>query len=322
MLAVLRGLAWAVYDKKDRRLRALWRIVAQLAVLAVVWPLTEHAFSATDEATEGAPETYFALAPLYLVSAGVVVWSVWFAARYLDRRPPERLGLGGGGRYWLDLSFGVALGGALMAGIFAAEVTFGLSTYAEAPEIRGDVPRWAFVPVTAFAFISIGVTEELVFRGYQLTNLAEGLTSRWMSPATAVLLAVALSSGVFGLAHAANPHAGLLSTGNIAIGGLMLAAGYVLTGELAIPIGLHIGWNFFQNLLGMPVSGQTRFHFGRLLAREVDGPEWITGGSFGPEAGLTGLVAMVLGTLFILVWVRVRRGPLRIQVPCGVSESS
>ena len=96
------------------------------------------------------------------------------------------------------------------------------------------------------------------------------------------------------------------------MGGIFLGMGYVLTGSLAIPIGTHITWNFFQgNVFGFPVSGTTFFPV-TFAAIEQSGPDAWTGGSFGPEGGLMGLLAILLGILAVAVWVRLRYGKLTL----------
>jgi hypothetical protein len=69
-----------------------------------------------------------------------------------------------------------------------------------------------------------------------------------------------------------------------------------------MPIGLHFAWNFFEGpVLGFPTSGQM---YGGLVHQVAVGPLLLTGGSYGPEAGLIGigfrfiLVALVLGWLY------------------------
>ena len=125
--------------------------------------------------------------------------------------------------------------------------------------------------------------------------LEEGTNTFW---------AVVLSSVVFGLAHIFNPNAGWISTLGIIAAGFFLAFGYLRTRQLWLPIGLHIGWNFFLGpVFGFPVSGLEPFH---LLGLNVSGPDLITGGAFGPEAGLVGLVAQFFGVGLIWGYTRGR----------------
>jgi uncharacterized protein len=188
----------------------------------------------------------------------------------------------------------------------------------------GGTPEYGLGPQAMLAhgfntgalFLCVGVYEELLFRGYQIRNAAEGLNFPVVGPRNAVILAWVLSSAFFGYLHADNPNATLLSTLNITLAGMMLGLGYALTGELAIPIGLHISWNFFQGnvfdfaaVSGLEPVGAT------FLSTEGGGPGLWTGGPFGPEAGLLGPAAMILGSILIALWVRLRSGKLAIHAP-------
>lgn len=139
---------------------------------------------------------------------------------------------------------------------------------------------------------AVGINEELTFRGCQLKNLAEGRAGTRVGPRGAVVLAFLLSSGVFGLAHLANAivsdASGTgLSTLNLVLGGLLLGLPYLLTGELAVSIGLHITLNLVQGtVFGFAVSGSPQST--RLLFLQLTGPEMWTGRAYGPQGGRTG----------------------------------
>jgi hypothetical protein len=104
------------------------------------------------------------------------------------------------------------------------------------------------------------------------------------------------------------------------VAGLFLGLGFILTGELAIPIGLHITWNFFQGyVFGFPVSGIGRTT--SFIGINQGGPDLWTGGAFGPEAGLIGLLAMLLGSLLIGLWVRLLYGKVRLDTELAQYEA-
>ena len=102
------------------------------------------------------------------------------------------------------------------------------------------------------------------------------------------------------------------STLNIALAGIFLGLGLIWTNELAIPIGLHISWNLVQgNVFGFPVSGTTTVG-ATVIQIEQSGPIWLTGGAFGPEAGVLGIAAMLLGMLLIWLYLRRQQGDVAV----------
>ncbi|MCS7002458.1 MAG: CPBP family intramembrane metalloprotease, partial [Dehalococcoidia bacterium] len=176
-------------------------------------------------------------------------------------------------------------------------------------------------------FVMIGVYEEALSRGYQLKNLAEGFGGLGWGPRGALLAAYLVSAAIFGALHATNPNATLISTLTIALAGVLLGAGMVLTGRLAIGVGLHITWNLFQgNVFGFPVSGASVSRTS-VLTIEQTGPAIWTGGAFGPEGGLIGIVAIGVGVIAILGWAQWREGAIRLQTdlaryrPCDGVET-
>ena len=302
----------------EGRLRAGWRLLFQLLLnltaAALVGPLLLAATGGLAAGGAARPSPAQGVS-LYVGAALAAVASVWVAGRFLDRRPFSGFGLRLNRLWWSDLGFGLLLGASLMSGIFLIELAAGWVTVTGSLEAIGGGAFFPAILAPVVLFLCVGFYEELVSRGYQLTNLAEGLNFPGLGPRGAILLAWILSSSFFGLLHAFNPNATALSTLNIALAGLMLGLGYVLTGELAIPIGLHVTWNFFQgNVFGLPVSGRAPTDATFLTVKQA-GPDLLTGGPFGPEGGLLTPAAIVLGLALISLRVRRRTGKLGPHTP-------
>lgn len=311
------------------RPRALWRLIGQFAAFLALTAVLSSALTAVWLAagstglggsvqSTGASPAFFLVGSLASLLA--VFASLWLAGRFLDRRPFRDFGLRLSGGWVVDLFFGMFLGALLMTGIFLIQWSAGWVSVTGAFETMEPGTQFALaILLPVGIFVCVGIYEEMLSRGYQLRNVAEGLNYPAIGPRAAVVAAWVLSSTVFGLLHLFNPNASLLSTFNIALAGLLLGAGYVLTGELAIPIGLHITWNFFQgNVYGFPVSGLNPLG-ATFLTTKQSGPEIWTGGAFGPEAGLLGLAATLAGILLIMLWVKVRTGKAAIHTPLAKS---
>lgn len=246
--------------------------------------------------------------------------AIYLAGRHIDRRRFRDFGLRINRRWWTDLGVGFLLGGVLMTGIFLLQLALGWITITGFFVI-GGVPQWTFAYwflLSVFSYLVGSIIEELLHRGFLLTNFAEGFQIGPVGPTVAVGLGIALTSGFFAFTHATAPNATTISTLSIALAGVFLALGYVLTGELALPIGVHIAWNFFEgNLYGFPISGSTTTS---LVGIRQSGPEIFTGGAFGPEAGLLGVGAILLGMAVTVVWARHYRGNSGIDPTITVPE--
>ena len=110
-----------------------------------------------------------------------------------------------------------------------------------------------------------------------------------------------ISSAAFSILHLLNPNPSLASSLGIFLAGLFLAYACLASGQLWLPIGLHLGWNFFEGpIFGFSVSGldlQTSVFFDLAEA----GPDWATGGLFGPEGGVV-VTLVLVGGIFGLVY--------------------
>jgi len=312
LLAVFLGRR-LVWNDGERRLRTLWRLVGfNLLVVGLSeagrlagLPLDRGAMASGDEA---------ALVAATLSLLVVLTVACLLAVRLLDRRPVSELGIVPGPGFWGDLGYGLGLGILLMTLIFGVQLGAG---WVEVVDVGRSGPgassfAWGCLYMTLL-FLAVGFYEELASRGYLLRALAQGFVCRRISPSGALGIATLVSSAVFGLGHMGNPHATWVSTFNIVMAGILLALPYVLTGRLAASIGLHVTWNLFQgSVYGFPVSGLTAPT--TLLAIEQRGPELWTGGQFGPEAGLLGLLAMLLGAALVVWREHRRRGVVAVHV--------
>jgi membrane protease YdiL (CAAX protease family) len=235
--------------------------------------------------------------PLTIAQLGVILLLTYLFRRFLDRQSFTGLGFTRQ-RGWLwEIGFGVILGFVLMGSIFLVEWAGGWLTVSNGVWRFQTLGPALLMLAGYFAlFILAGASEEIIFRGYILQNLRE-----W--PGT--ILAVIMSSLLFGLVHGLNPNFNLFAALNIALAGVAFCYAYLITGNLWLPLAFHFSWNFFQGpVFSFPVSGVIS---GGLLSTQVSqAKSGITGGAFGPEGGLTGLGAQLLGLLILWLWAKRR----------------
>ena len=309
----------ALVNPRERRLRAGWRLLVGLPLLLSVLA----AASVGQQALQAVPVAVPLLAGVAVLAGSLLLYGVGTAAIvalswWLGGRTVAGLGLGGEG-WWRNLGFGLGLGVAMTTAIFLVELGLGFvavdGILVTRPENQFGValPALVAVPGTLLFFVGVGVFEEVLTRGYLFNNVAEGLSGIGpIGKRAAVVIAALLTSGLFGLLHLANPGTTLFSTLNITVVGLFFAATYVATGDLGIPIGIHITWNFsISSLYGFPVSGLATP--ATVLSVRQTGPELVTGGSFGPEGGLILYLGLAVGLALSWWWVSREKGAVRFR---------
>jgi len=227
-------------------------------------------------------------AAMFLVLLAVMA-CVALALRHLDRRGSFRdLGFAWSRGMRPALLAGIAGGAGVIAAVFLAANALGL---VRVTDLMWRREGWADVGhdllSTALFLGSLVIAEEMVFRGYIRFTLTGALSPRGVWLASAGLFA--LSRVVAAWAARLGATETLLAALVGLVAGLVLAALYATGDSLWLPIAARLAWSlvgafiFSLAVAGTPMEG--------LLDTHVEGG-LLTGGPFGPEGGLLGLIAL------------------------------
>jgi len=168
-----------------------------------------------------------------------------------------------------------------------------------------DINTISWIIFGFILFLIVGFQEELLCRGYMITDLADS------NPAWAVLL----SAVIFASMHLSNPQfsfeGGTRTTNtiialiNIFIIGIILGTYFSIFKNLWPIIGFHFAWNFIQgSILGLNVSG---FEMGGLIRITLSikkSNAIFTGGSIGPEGSIVVLGANIIIALMFFIYFK------------------
>jgi len=247
---VLRG-------RTDGRLRATWRVAVPILLTFVGITALGLAVPRTaDVGPLGQAVTG------HLLSAAVVTGVLVLSARVLDDREVTDYGLDVDRRWVLEFAGGAALGTALVGATLVVGHIAGwvrvVGTFSSG-DAGGLVPWLALL---AIGWLCVGYWEEVLFRGIFVTNAVEGLSARSLSPRTALAGGWLASAVVFGVVHVpfgsvpGQAHPATKLAFWVLMGGL-LGLGYVVTGRLALPVGLHAAYDLAANnvFYAVPAEG-------------------------------------------------------------------
>ena len=275
----------------DGRLRAPWRILIFLAA-TYCCGLIASAFVAPLIAW------LYGVAGVRVASEGWVIVAALLGGhlislRYVDRRPWSDV--------WLDRHAArpalLARGFLLGAIAIAIPILLLMSVGWLRLRPNDDASLLTAALRVSMLLLPAALYEELATRGYIFAALRDAIGWR------TALLAMSL---VFGLLHLKNPGASAESVSLVIVAGIFLGAVVVATRSLYAAWMAHFAWNwtmavvFHAAVSGLPLESPDY--------RLVDaGPDWITGGVWGPEGGAAG----GLGMLGALAYLYARRNGRR-----------
>ena len=222
----------------------------------------------------------------------VAVAAYWAYVRWHEKREATELRL-----QPLRLALGGASGAALVGLPIAA--LFALGAY-ESTLFRGFSP--ALLGVAGIIGIA-AVLEELLYRC---------LLFRVLERAWGTGVALAMQSVVFALMHLANVEQGgagdvVAMLVSVTLLGLLWGGLFVLARNLWVVAAHHAAWNFTIVLSGVPLSGNEDWRALAPIEGRYAGPDWLTGGMFGPESSLLVMVSIAVAVVALLGSAR-RRG--------------
>lgn len=272
----LRLLAW---NEREHRLRSFFRVFVFLLIFAILFVSIPLVITPSEDGLVRSAVLRF------LLVCGTV-GLLLAAAVFIDKRPLHWFGLEIDLPWVVDVLIGLSIGGAIPTVAVALGFLGGWTTASET--VFSPTPTYLQnIGLALVIAVCIAVVEELVFRGYVLTNAIEGLDLRWLSQPVTIATAWTLSALLFAITHPAPE----LLTGLHFLGvGLLLGLAYIISGQLALPIGIHAGFNLVSAYV-FPMNADPLV---AVVSLSGTGPTWLTGQTGLIQTGLQVPAAFVM----------------------------
>lgn len=284
------------WNPAERRPRALWRVLGALVVVlsvpSVVGAVVLRPLDLPMSLVQLAINALAALVAL-------VVLLLW--ARYVDRRELRAYGFRLDGAWWRMLALGALVGLLGWGGALATDLAFGWASVAAL--LSPGTGGMSFLPSLlsfTLAWVFVGVWEEVVFRGIVMRNAIEGLNGPWIPRRWALVGGWVVSSVLFGVLHFGQASSPLALVFWIAAG-LVLGLAYLLTDQLALPIGLHVAFDLgVNNVFGLASVRQAGARVPTLVRPAFTGPDVLV--DISGAVNTAWLVVIGLLTVAVVRW--------------------
>ncbi|MDN3639380.1 type II CAAX endopeptidase family protein [Simiduia curdlanivorans] len=285
-----------IFFNADNKIRNGWWIVLFIGLIVATQPLYRLLTGALKALNT----------PPWLVEATSVflVLGVTVICVQLKRQTMAQVGLAGNVR-WLSEFFGGVAGGATWLLLVALPLwLMGGVSFDVNPDATAKLVGYGF-----YTFFLGALLEELLHRGFIFQRLIDG---------TGFMVAQIIMAMVFALGHLGNPEmdglTAVRASLDLVLASLIFGLAYWRTRSLALPTGLHLGWNWMQgSVLGFNVSGhETGGYFKATLA---DLPDWVSGGQFGLEGSILSLLGSTIVLVLLWRWRGLQSQPYNAATP-------
>jgi len=274
------------FYNKTHRLRTLWRILIFCGLLSItILPLIF---------IDNSHLQFFG-------ALLILIFGLYINSKFLDKIRFSDYGLSFKKKTFGHLSIGILIGSLAVLLIFVIGQTLGTLTVYKAI----SVPKLDLILPFALKMLLVAILEETFFRGYLFTTIYDGLKSSSMTKRHALITALVLSSVIFGVAHFSNNNASIMSIIFLSINGMVWCIPFVVTRNLGFSIGLHASWNFTQTLIGFSMSGNEALNSFYII--QTNDGSIFSGGAYGPEAGLLGLLGFFAMLVFSLAYLKLTK---------------
>lgn len=260
-----------IFKRADGKIRSIWWVVIFYLILAsLLFPLIFLSKQYNFE--------------ISLTYQGIIILVASVICQLLSRNPLNNL-FGKLNLTWFkELIIGLLIGAVLMVIPALILTAFGCISW------QTNTFSYTTLVSGLTLFVTVAFAEELLFRGFFFQRLIDAF-GQW--PAQIII------AGLFLLTHLNNPGmtgiTKVLASINIFIASLMFGIAYIKTKKLAMPLGLHFMANFIQGtILGFGVSGEKESSLFKPLLNQSQ--TWLTGGQFGLEASILGLLCVIFIT--------------------------
>jgi membrane protease YdiL (CAAX protease family) len=272
-----------IFYNDNKKVRNGWWILIFIALVAATRPIYKPI-------KEGLSHLGFTEQMLEPVSFLLLLLVTWICIK-IRKESLSDVGFGLNSRWFKHFFGGTIAGITMMFATVALVYSVGGVSFELDPQRSLQVLSYGF-----YLFLLGSLFEEILHRGFIFQRLIDGI---------GVWGAQLLIASLFTFGHWGNPgmegSTQIFSSIDLFLGSIILGLAYIKTRSLALPIGIHLGWNWMQgNVLGFGVTGHEQAGWFKPVFQGME--EWVTGGDFGPEASIFSVVVSIIGLVILLRW--------------------